>query len=53
MKKIDEMKNKLANLKNEAQVLLDNNKIQDAKAKMEEIKELKDAIEVQEVLDQE
>ncbi|AUN12759.1 phage major capsid protein [Paraclostridium sordellii] len=53
MKKIDEMKNKLANLKNEAQVLLDNNKIQDAKAKMEEIKELKDAIAVQEVLDQE
>lgn len=53
MKKIDEMKNKLANLKNEAQVLLDNNKIQDAKAKMEEIKELKDAISVQEVLDQE
>lgn len=53
MKKIDEMKNKLANLKNEAQVLLDNNKIQDAKAKMEEIKELKEAISVQEVLDQE
>ena len=53
MKKIDEMKNKLANLKNEAQVLLDNNKIKDAKAKMEEIKELKDAIAVQEVLDQE
>ncbi|WP_278682751.1 phage major capsid protein [Paraclostridium bifermentans] len=53
MKKIVEMKNKLANLKNEAQVLLDNNKITDAKSKMEEIKELKDAIEIQEALDQE
>lgn len=53
MKKIVEMKNKLANLKNEAQVLLDNNKITDAKAKMEEIKELKDAIEIQEALDKE
>lgn len=53
MKKVDEMKKKLANLKNEAQVLLDNNKIPDAKAKMKEIKELKDAIEIQEALDQE
>lgn len=53
MKKVDEMKNKLETLKNEAQVLLDNNKVQDAQAKMDEVKNLKASITIQEELDQE
>lgn len=53
MKKIDEMKQKLEGLKNTAQVLLNENKITDAKAKMNEIKELKAAIEIQKELDEE
>lgn len=53
MKKSLEMKNKLDKLKNEAQVLLDNNKVDDAKNKMEEVRTLKAAIEVQEELEAE
>lgn len=53
MKKSLEMKNKLEKLKNEAQTLLDNNKVEDAKSKMEEVKNLKSAIEVQESLEKE
>lgn len=53
MKKSLEMKNKLEKLKNEAQVLLDNNKVDEAKNKMGEVKTLKAAIEVQEELEQE
>lgn len=51
MKKSDIMKNKLEEMKNAAQVLLDENKIADAKNKMEEIKEMKDAITLQEQLE--
>lgn len=51
MKKSLEMKNKLEKLKNEAQVLLDNNNVEDAKNKMEEVRKLKAAIEVQEELE--
>lgn len=51
MKKSDIMKNKLEEMKNAAQVLLDENKIADAKNKMEEIKEMKDAIILQEQLE--
>ncbi|NOW85928.1 HK97 family phage major capsid protein [Clostridium beijerinckii] len=53
MKKSIAMKNSLEKLKNEAQVLLDNNKVEDAKNKMEEVRTLKAAIEVQEELEQE
>ncbi|MBC2456133.1 phage major capsid protein [Clostridium beijerinckii] len=53
MKKSIAMKNNLEKLKNEAQVLLDNNKVEDAKNKMEEVRTLKAAIEVQEELEQE
>lgn len=53
MKKIDELKNSLETLKAEAQVLLDENKVGDAKAKMEEIKSMKEAIAIQEQLDKE
>ena len=51
MKKSDIMKNKLEEMKNAAQVLLDENKIADAKNKMKEIKEMKDAIAIQEQLE--
>lgn len=53
MKKSITMKNKLEKLKNEAQLLLDDNKVDDAKNKMEEVKQLKAAIEVQEQLEKE
>lgn len=47
-----EMKQKLQAMKNEAQAMLDNNKIEDAKAKMKEIKDYQDAIVMQEELEQ-
>lgn len=53
MKKIDEMRNSLETLKTEVQNLLNENKVTDAKAKMEEVKVLKDAIALQEQLDAE
>lgn len=51
MKKIEEMKNRLEELKTEAQALLDSDKVADAQAKMEEVKNLKNAIKIQEELD--
>lgn len=48
MRKIDEMKNKLSKLKSEAENLINSNKIIEAKSKMEDIKNLKNEIEVQE-----
>ena len=53
MDKLTEMRNKLEKLKNEAQVLLDNNKLEEAKAKMNEVKSQKEAIKIQEALDAE
>ena len=53
MKKSIEMKNKLESLKNEAQNLLDQNKVEEAKAKMEEVKTMKAAIQLQEDLEKE
>ncbi|EES50506.1 phage major capsid protein [Clostridium botulinum] len=53
MKKSLEMRNKLEGLKNEAQTLLDENKVTDAQDKMEEIKNLKNAISIQEALEKE
>ncbi|HAT4161914.1 phage major capsid protein [Clostridium perfringens] len=53
MTKLQGMKNKLNTLKNEAQELLNSNKVKEAKEKMEEIKDLKAAIEIQEALDKE
>ncbi|ACO84500.1 phage major capsid protein [Clostridium botulinum] len=53
MKKSLEMRNKLEGLKNEAQALLDENKVKDAQDKMEEIKDLKNAIGIQEALEKE
>ena len=53
MKKSLEMKNKLEQMKKDAQSLLDDNKVTEAKAKMEEIKNMKAAIEIQEQLEEE
>lgn len=53
MKKSLELKNKLEVLKNSAQTLLDENKVTDAQDKMEEIKNLKNAIVIQEQLEKE
>ena len=53
MKKSLGMKNKLETMKNQVQTLLDENKVEEAKAKMEEVKTLKAAIEVQEELEKE
>ena len=46
------MKQKLQSMRDEAQALLDENKIDEAKAKMQEIKALQDAIVMQEELEQ-
>ena len=48
-----EMKNKLEQMKNEAQSLLDQNKVAEAQDKMEEIKNMKTAIAIQEELERE
>lgn len=53
MKKSLEMKNKLETLKNEAQTLLDQNKVKEAQDKMDKVKNLKNAIIVQESLEAE
>ncbi|UVI32083.1 phage major capsid protein [Paenibacillus spongiae] len=53
MKRIDELKQQLEEFKAEAQVLLNENKVSDAKTKMEEIKNLKESILIQEQLDAE
>lgn len=53
MKKTIEMQNRLMELKKEAQDFLDGGKVLDAQSKMEEIKELKAAIEMQTQLDKE
>ena len=53
MKKIDELKNQLEVLKEDAQTLLNAKKVDEAKAKMEEAKILKEAISLQEQLDKE
>lgn len=53
MKKSLEMKNKLEQMKKEAQNLLDENKVKDAQDKMEEIKDMKAAIVIQEQLEKE
>lgn len=51
MKKADEMKNKLEQLKTETQGLLDKSQLQEAEAKMAEIKEAKALLAIQEQLD--
>lgn len=53
MTKLDELFAKLNTAKTEAQKLLNENKVPEAKVKMEEAKTLKDAIEVQKALDKE
>lgn len=53
MKKIDELKNQLETLKEDAQTFLNAKKVDEAKAKMEEAKILKEAISLQEQLDKE
>ncbi|MFR5264462.1 phage major capsid protein [Clostridium sp.] len=53
MKKIDEMKQNLEGLKNEVQDFLNKNKVAEARAKMEEVKAMKEAIAIQEELDKE
>ena len=47
MKKIDELKSQLETLKEDAQTLLNAKKVDEAKAKMEEAKILKEAISLQ------
>lgn len=51
MKKSDEMKNKLEQMKKDAQSLLDQNKVKEAQDKMTEIKNMKAAIKIQEELE--
>lgn len=51
MKKVEEMRQTLNELRTEIQNLADENKIKEAQAKMEEAKELKAKIEIQEELD--
>lgn len=51
MKKIDEMKSQLQSLKTSTQKLPDENKLEEAKASMKDIRELKAKIDVQEELD--
>lgn len=53
MKKSLEMKNKLEEMKKEAQDLLDSNKVKEAKDKLDEIKNMKAAIKIQEQLEEE
>ena len=53
MKKIDEMKAAYEAAKQEAQAFLDSKKTEEAKAKMQEVKDLKAQIELQAALDQE
>ncbi len=53
MKLLDQLNNKLETLKTECQELLNQGKVEEAKAKMQEINATKDAIGVQKVLDQE
>lgn len=53
MLKIDELKNELETAKAEAQTLLNEKKVEEAKAKMEEVKALKASIALQEQLDAE
>lgn len=53
MKLLDQLQNKLETLKTECQELLNQGKVEEAKAKMQEINATKDAIDVQKVLDQE
>ncbi len=53
MKKIDEMQNEFEVLKKEAQTLLDRGQIEEAKAKMQEVRNKKSAIEIQSDLDAE
>ena len=53
MKLLDQMKNRLEDLKTECQNFLNEGKVKEAKDKMAEITDLKDAIEVQKVLDKE
>lgn len=51
MNRLAQLQNKLVTLKDEAQNLLNENKVEDAKAKMQEIREVQDAIEMQKELD--
>lgn len=53
MKKIDELKQELETMKNEAQNFISNKEVDKAKDKMEEIKQQKVLIEAQEALDKE
>lgn len=53
MKKIDELKQSLTNLKNEVRTLLDSNKVEDAEKKMQEVRDLEKSIKLQEELDKE
>lgn len=52
MKKSLQMKNQLEQMKKDAQSLLDENKVTEAQAKMDEIKNMKDAIKIQEQLEE-
>lgn len=52
MNRLAQLQNKLATLKDEAQVLLNENKVEDAKAKMQEIRDVQDAIKMQKELDE-
>lgn len=51
MKKIDEMKQKLAGVKDEVRSLLDANKVEEAEVKAEEVRNLNKAIKIQSELD--
>ena len=53
MTKIEKLQAQLAQLKGEAQALLDENKVAEANAKLEEIKSVKNAIEIQKAIDSE
>lgn len=53
MRKIDELKQELESMKNEAQTFISDKKVEEAKTKMEEIKNQKALIEAQEILDRE
>lgn len=53
MKKIDELKQSLTNLKNEVRTLLNSNKVEDAEKKMQEVRDLEKSIKLQKELDEE
>lgn len=52
MTKLAQLQNKLVTLKDEAQALLNENKVEDARNKMQEIRDVQDAIKMQKELDE-